>query len=227
MKVLVVAAHPDDEVLGCGGTLARWARAGHEIAVMILAEGATSRDEDRDPHGRASELSALAEAADKAAAILGVSNLELYRMPDNRLDSVPLLDVVKTIEDKLLRFGPDTVLTHHAGDLNIDHQQICQAVVTACRPVPESTVKKIMTFEVPSSTEWQTDCHGAAFMPNSFIDISETLAIKVEALSAYTSEMRPWPHPRSIEAVEYLARWRGATVGAPAAEAFRILREIS
>ena len=225
-NVLVIAAHPDDEVLGCGATMARHAKNGDSVHIVILAEGVTSRDEQRDRCVRDGELSELATAARKAKEILGAQTLDLHDFPDNRMDSVDLLDIVKVIETYISRYKPEIVYTHHTGDVNIDHRRIHEAVIAACRPVPSQTVKTLLFFEVPSSTEWQPPGSAPQFAPNWFVDVSATLDIKLEALDAYRSEMRPWPHPRSVEAVEHLARWRGATIGADAAEAFVIGKNI-
>ena len=225
MKYLVIAAHPDDEVLGYGGSMAKWVKDGYEVHVLIMAEGATSRDKHRDRASRKETLSILAQSAKRAAEILGVQSVELLEYPDNRMDSVDLLDVVKTIEDYVEKLKPEVVVTHHSGDLNIDHQIIHQAVTTACRPQPGHPVKCILSFEVPSSTEWQLPTVGSPFIPNWFEDISETLELKIKALEAYQSEMRKWPHSRSIKAVEHLARWRGASMGCEAAESFILLRK--
>ena len=226
MNILIVAAHPDDEVLGCGGSIAKWVKGGHEVHVLVMAEGAPSRDKHRDRASRKETLSILAQSAKRAAEILGVETIELLDYPDNRMDSVDLIDVVKTIEERIEKLQPAMVVTHHAGDLNIDHQITHQAVITACRPQPEQTVKRILTFEVPSATEWISSTYVSPFTPNWFEDISDTLELKIKALEAYESEMREWPHARSIKALEHLARWRGASVGAEAAEAFMLVREI-
>ena len=226
MKILVIAAHPDDEVLGCGGSMAKWSKNGHKVHVLIMAEGATSRDKKRDRVARQKELSHLAQSANKAGKILGVQSVELFDFPDNRMDSVDLLDVVKSVEEHIKKSKPEVVVTHHSGDLNIDHQITQQAVMAACRPQPGHPVKRILSFEVPSATDWQSPTVCNHFVPNWFEDISETLELKIKALNAYKSEMRKWPHARSIEAVEYLARWRGASVGYEAAEAFMLIREI-
>ncbi len=226
-NVLVIAAHPDDEVLGCGATMAKHARNGDRVHVLILAEGLTSRDGRRDRAKHAAGLSELAKAAHKAHVILGVESTTLEAFPDNRMDSVPLLDVVKIIENLVSRLHPEAVYTHHAGDLNVDHRVVHQAVVTACRPLPRQRVDSLLFFEVPSSTEWQVQSPEETFAPNWFENASSTLALKLKALKAYASEMRPWPHPRSLEAVEHLARWRGATAGWNAAEAFMLGRRLS
>jgi LmbE family N-acetylglucosaminyl deacetylase len=225
-NVLVIAAHPDDEVLGCGATIARHAKDGDSVHIVILAEGVTSRDEQRDRSVRNAELFELVAAAQKSKKILGAESLELHDFPDNRMDSVDLLDIVKVIEKHISLREPEIIYTHNSGDVNIDHRCIHEAVIIACRPIPSQTVKTILFFEVPSSTEWQTPGSAPQFAPNWFVDVSETLEVKLEALNAYESEMRPWPHPRSLEALEHLARWRGATIGTDAAEAFVIGRNI-
>ena len=224
--ILIVAAHPDDEVLGCGGTIARHADAGDLVHVLIVAEGATSRQQQRDRNQASDELSGLAQAAQKAGVILGAQGVELLGLPDNRLDSLDRLDLIKQIELRIARHQPQVVYVHHAGDVNIDHRRLHEAVVTACRPMPGQPVKRLLSFEVASSTEWQPPGSAPAFQPNWFVDISAQWPRKREALEAYASEMRPWPHARSIQAVEHLARWRGAQVGVEAAEAFCLLRQL-
>ena len=225
-NVLVVAAHPDDEVLGCGATISRHTKAGDSVHVIILAEGATSRDEQRDRSRRNGELSDLAQAAQIARGILGAKTLHLHDFPDNRMDSVDLLDIVKVVESYVSRYQPEIVYTHHAGDVNVDHRRTHDAVVTACRPIPGQVVGTLLCFEVASSTEWQPPGSAPVFAPNWFVDATRTLPDKIKALAAYRSEMRDWPHPRSLEGVEMLARWRGATVGFEAAEAFVVARNL-
>ena len=225
-RVLVVAAHPDDEVLGCGGTIARHADAGDQVQVLIVAEGATSRQEQRNRLDAGDELSALAQAAQTAGSILGAAGVELLDLPDNRLDSLDRLELIKCIEQHIDRHQPQVVYLHHAGDVNVDHRRLHEAVVTACRPMPGQPVRRLLSFEVASSTEWQPPGSAPAFQPNWFVDISAQWPRKREALAAYASEMRPWPHARSLEALEHLARWRGAQVGVAAAEAFCLLRQL-
>lgn len=225
--ILVIAAHPDDEVLGCGGTIAKHVSSGDVVHVLILAEGATSRDERRDCKKRTSELSGLVNSAHKANDLLGVRTLKMHNFPDNRMDSIDLLDIVKVIENQIYRIQPDIIYTHHAGDVNVDHRRTHEAVVTACRPLPQQCVKTLLFFEVPSSTEWQTAGSAQLFSPNWFVDVSLSLALKLEALKIYLPEMREWPHARSIKAVEHLACWRGASVGCEAAEAFVLGRQFA
>ena len=225
-SVLVIAAHPDDEVIGCGGTIARHSEAGDLVQVLIIAEGATSRQRHRERSAAINEISELAVSANKACSILRANKVELLDLPDNRLDSIDRLDIIKHIEERIQHYQPKTVYVHHAGDVNVDHRRLHEAVVTACRPTPGHPVHRLLSYEVASSTEWQPPSSAPAFQPNCFVDISTHWKRKKQALEAYSSEMRPWPHARSIDALEHLARWRGAQVGVEAAEAFCLLREI-
>jgi len=210
---LVVAAHPDDEVLGCGATIARLSHEGWDVHVLIVAEGSTSRKEKRDVVASSEELSELAKCAEDANKILGVTSVSLLSLPDNRMDSMDLLDVVKIVEEYIAKYEPVLVFTHHAGDVNIDHKVLHDAVIAACRPQPGHVVRELLFFEVPSSTEWRPASSGIYFTPDYFYDVSEHISKKLQALSAYGPEMRNFPHPRSIDAVNHLARWRGASVG--------------
>jgi LmbE family N-acetylglucosaminyl deacetylase len=218
--LLVVASHPDDEVLGCGATIAKHIAAGDEVHVAILAEGAMSRQPGATRDSMQEELSTLARVAHAAHKVLSTTSLELLDYPDNCMDTVALLDVVRTVENLITRFQPRIVYTHHAGDVNIDHRVTHDAVITACRPLGNHPVKTLLYFEVASSTEWQTPDAAMPFQPNWWVDVSDTFPLKRQALEAYAAEMRAWPHPRSLEGLEYLARWRGATVGVDFAEAF-------
>lgn len=226
MKILVVAAHPDDEILGCGGAIAKHASAGDEVHVVIMAEGLTSRAAQRNTQALGGELADLADTARKANALLGVASVTLHGLPDNRMDSLDLLDVIKLVEQEVARVQPAVVYTHHANDLNIDHRIINESVLTACRPQPGHPVRRVLFFEVASSSEWRYGNQAVAFAPNWFVDISDVLALKLRALDCYQSEMRAWPHARSIKALEHLARWRGASIGIDAAEAFVLGRNI-
>jgi len=219
-SVLVVAAHPDDEVLGCGGVVARHVGAGDTVNILLLAEGAIAREPANEPGA----VAALQEAAAAAAHTLGASEPRFCGFPDNRLDSLPLLDVIKAIEDVVAEVAPKIVYTHPANDLNVDHRIVHQAAITACRPLPGSPVQAVYAFETVSSTEWQAT--GEAFRPQRWIDIEPFLELKLRALDAYTVEMRPFPHARSREAVEALARVRGAAAGLRAAECFMVVREV-
>lgn len=224
MSVLVVAAHPDDEVLGCGGAIAKHAQRGEDVAVCFLSDGVTSRESEAD---HAPELHRRRAAALEAARILGVTEVRFGSLPDNRMDSIDLLTIARAVEAHIREFAPATVYTHFTGDLNVDHRLTHEAVMTACRPQPTSGVVTVLQFETTSSTEWRAPSASFAFQPDWFVDIDATLDTKLEALDAYAEEMRPWPHARSREALEHLARWRGATIGRAAAEAFVLARHIA
>lgn len=222
-RLFVVCAHPDDEALGCGGTIARFAAEGAEVDILFLADGVGSRDAGAVEDG---SLTRRRRMGDDAAAALGARAPTYLDFADNRLDGVDLLDVVAEIERVSRGREPDLVLTHFPGDLNVDHRICAQAVATAFRPTPGQSVRAIAGFEVPSSTEWAFGVAGNSFAPNLYVDISDFLPRKLAALDAYGEEMRPFPHPRSAENVTALARFRGASVGVAAAEAFSLLRMV-
>jgi N-acetylglucosamine malate deacetylase 1 len=223
--VLVIAAHPDDEVLGCGGTAARLVREGRDVHFAIMGEGITSRHTQRDA-ADADQLVQLHRKAHAAAGKVGVKNVVLHQLPDNRLDTVPLLEVVKLVEDVIDRIRPEVIYTHHSGDLNVDHGIIHRAVLTATRPIAGQPVREIYAFEVPSSTEWAFQRIEPHFRPNVFVDITRTLDAKVAAMECYESEARKFPHPRSPEALRAIATRWGSVVGCAAAEAFELVRSI-
>lgn len=216
-NVLVVAAHSDDEALGCAGALAKHIANGDSVSVMFMTNGVASR-------GVADDTSRLS-AAELAMKVLGVSVVRQFDFPDNAMDSVPLLDIIKAVESVVDEVKPNIIYTHHAGDLNIDHTITHRAVMTACRPMPESPVKSILAFEVLSSTEWQS-YQESAFVPNYFVDITDYMDKKIEIVKCYQEEMRDVPHSRSIEHVKALMHHRGYSVGYLAAEAFMTIRLI-
>ncbi|MFG3429546.1 PIG-L deacetylase family protein [Streptomyces californicus] len=216
-SVLAVAAHADDEVLGAGGTLAEHARAGDRIHLLVLSASATSRPGTKGHDVRAHRADCLT----RAAALYGATH-ELGDFPDNRFDTVPRLDITQTIEAAIARTAPQILYTHSASDLSHDHRITAEAAAAATRPQPGASVTTVLAWEVRSATEWGT---GTAFRPTWFQPLSEdALAVKEQALEVYASEMRPWPHTRSIRAVMDAARLRGAQSGFPAAEAFEVVR---
>lgn len=225
-RVLVVAAHPDDEVLGCGGTIARHADLGHRVDIILAGEGITSRDRTRRRAVRRSELTRLAQDAKRAATILG-AHVRLHDFPDNRFDTVPLINLVKMVEEAVQRTKPTVVYTHHEGDLNIDHQRLTRAVLTALRPLPDTEIPWLLSFEVASSTEYQSAASPAVFRPTIYVDISKSLDRKCQAMLAYRSEARDYPHPRSAEALVHQAHHAGSEVGRTAAERFALLRMVT
>lgn len=221
VKILVVAAHPDDEVLGCGATVRRLTSEGHEVTIAILGEGATSRGGPRQD-----EVAALELQARSAATLLGAGDVHFARLPDNRFDTVPLLDVVQTVEGWLREHEPELVFTHHGGDLNVDHQVTARAVLTATRPVAGQRVKAVLAFEIPSATEWSFAALGRPFAPTVFYDVTATLDRKLDAMAVYNEEGRAFPHPRSPEALRAIAARWGSVSGFRAAEAFEVVREL-
>jgi LmbE family N-acetylglucosaminyl deacetylase len=218
--VLVVVAHADDEALGCGGMIARSVAEGDLVHVVYMTDGVGSREGDLPL-----EVSSRNAARDEALRILGVSGWNAFSFPDNQMDSVPLLKVVKALEPIVKAVRPDVIYTHHYGDLNVDHRITHQAVMTACRPDPSCSVRQIFSFEVMSSTEWASPGL-APFIPNAYVDISAYLPMKLDALNAYALEMRESPHTRSMEHIEHLSRHHGHCIGTGAAEAFMAMRLI-
>jgi LmbE family N-acetylglucosaminyl deacetylase len=225
MNILVIAAHPDDEVLGCGGAIARYSGEGHQVHVAILGEGVTSRyaSRDRADGGLVDELHGHSR---RVSELLGAKALHTFSLPDNRFDTVPLIDVVKIIEGLVEELQPQMVFTQHGGDLNVDHVVVFRATLTAVRPLANRSVKRLYAYEVASSTEWAFQQFSPVFQPSLFLDISQTLDLKIKAMEIYEGEIRAFPHPRSPEALHATAlRW-GSVAGLPAAEAFQCIYEI-
>lgn len=219
-KILVVAAHPDDEALGCGGAIARHTSLGEHVFVLFMTDGESSRNISKDLNKKISNRNG---AAQEALKVLGVTNHKFLNFPDNKMDTVPLLEIVKAVEEVLEEFKPNIIYTHFRNDLNIDHQITNQAVLTAARPQPDCYVKKILSFEILSSSEWNS-CSLFQFQPQYIVDISGFWEKKVKALNCYHDELRSFPHSRSIKALESLATLRGATNGIEKAEAFFVER---
>lgn len=220
-KVLVVAAHPDDEVLGCGGTVARHVDEGDVVHILFMADGVTSRRLFNKY-----DLEKRNKAAYESCEILGTESPQFLGLPDNKMDTVALLDIVQKLEKIIDKTKASVIYTHHDQDLNIDHRITHQAVITACRPQPESNINEIYSFEILSSTEWNSPSTKNTFIPNRFVDISKSIERKIKALNAYEEEMREFPHSRSIETVKLLAKFRGSTVGLRAVESFKVERII-
>ena len=226
-KVLVVVAHPDDELLGLGGTLHRLVFDAHaQVHVVILGEGITSRaipsDSEREECLRIHRENIL-----QAQRCIGYQTVSLHRFPDNRFDNVNLLEIVKVVEAEKASFSPFAVFSHHAGDLNIDHQRTAHSVLTACRPIPNESVKFIFAFETPSSTEWQMPDRHLQFSPNVYSVLREEhIEAKIRGMECYQFERRAYPHPRSPEALRNRARYWGSAVGEFFAEPFVLVRAI-
>lgn len=221
--ILTVVAHPDDEILGCGGTVARLVDEGAAAYTLILGEGVTSRDTHRVAKIRRKQLDSLKKQARKANAIIGVKQVFFQELPDNRFDSVPLLDVVKAVECVIERVKPSIVFTHFERDLNIDHEVTFRAVLTATRPLPGQSVRTVYACEILSSTEYR---YPSMFSPNVFFDIGTTISRKSRALGLYTGELRIFPHPRSLKGIDFAAHCWGMKIGVTYAEAFELVRDM-
>jgi LmbE family N-acetylglucosaminyl deacetylase len=234
MRVVVFVAHPDDEVLGMGGTILKHSQKGDFVKVVYLATGITSRrstnfqnsvsyeQNENKRKEMQKEIKDLRNDAKKSCNTLKVKDSKFYDFPDNEMDSVPLLKIVKVIEKEIKETKPDRIYTHHFHDLNIDHRTVFNAVLTATRPIG-SSVKEIISFEVPSSTEWN---YPTQFNPNYFIDIKSQLSAKIKAMKSYKNEIRNFPHPRSVENLKNIAERWGSVSGMKSAEAFEIIRKI-
>jgi LmbE family N-acetylglucosaminyl deacetylase len=220
-KMLVVGAHPDDETLGAGGTIARYAQAGSEVWVCIVCDGVTARH---------SEVSRQRECAESACAVLGAARVVFCELPDQRLDGMDLVEVIRPIDECVRELEPEVVLTHFKDDVNQDHRAVFDATMVSTRPSSTTPVRTVMCYETASSTEWAAPFQGGVFAPNVFVDISDTLDVKVKAMAEYAnthvSEVKTYPHPRSLEAVEIYAKRQGVVVGAHAAESFMLVRGV-
>jgi LmbE family N-acetylglucosaminyl deacetylase len=218
-RVAVIGAHPDDELLGAGGTLARHVEAGDEVYAVIVADGATSRYP-------AELTAALEKQARQAAEVIGFASVRLLALPDQRLDTVPLIELTQQLEAVLDDIDPSIVYTHFPEDVNADHGVVARCVWTACRPYRRPQVRRFALFETPSSTEWAWPLPGTRLQPNLFVDITDTLEIKIAAMARYQTELREYPHPRSGRALRERAAYWGSHVGRLAAEPFQVLREV-
>ena len=217
-KILIVAAHPDDEVLGCFGTVAKLIKEGAEAYTLVLGEGKTSRGEtDKE------EMEELDREFEMANKTIGIKAIFREHFPDNCFDKVSLLEIVKAVERIKDNLKPDIIFTHFQHDLNIDHRIAYQAVLTATRPMQDECVKQIYSFEVLSSTEWN---FSSSFSGNVFFDIHDTLADKLKAMQCYRSELRAYPHPRSLEGIQLNAQLQGMRVGLQYAESFLLIRDV-
>lgn len=223
-NVLIVAAHPDDEVFGCAGTVAKLVKKKWKVHLLFFTDGISAR---KNKKNLASKILRRKSAALKSSKLLGIKNVKFLSFPDNGLDKVKLIEIIQEIESYMKQFKPEMIFTHSNTDLNIDHEIINRAVITATRPQPNCYVKKILLFETLSSTEWNFSSKKLNFKPNYFVDIKDTIKIKIKAIKAYKSELRRWPHPRSVNGAKILANYRGQSVGLQFAEAFFLLREKS
>jgi len=228
-KILVVVAHPDDELLGLGATMNKLiAEQNCTVRVIILGEGITSRSDKRNSEQWAEELKIHRQNIEIARKYIGYESVGIYDFPDNRFDTVAMLDIVKVIEKEKEDFQPEIIFTHHGGDVNIDHQRTFEAVITATRPMQDEVVKTVITFETPSGTEWIASSDPRKFTPNLFIEVGEkNLEAKIKGMESYEFEKRNYPHPRSPEALKVRAMYYGVINGASFVEPFQIIRTIN
>ena len=227
-KILVVVAHPDDELLGLGATINKLITEHGCVAnALILGEGITSRSNKRDVLKSKEKLSIHKKNILDASIKIGFNNVRTSNFPDNRFDSSDLLDIIKVVEQVKSKFNPDIIFTHHCGDLNVDHRLTFDSVMTAFRPLPDEKKVTIISFETPSGTEWIPSSSPKKFFPNLFCEVSKTnLQAKIDGMECYKFEKRKFPHPRSPKALKLLASYRGMTIGVEYAEAFQIIRSV-
>ena len=234
MNILIIAAHPDDEVLGMGGTIAKHTSQHDTVSIIYMATGITGRRELSESEYEIKnipkkiqedwqqEIGKLRQDANKSARLLKVKNVKFFDFPDNEMDGIHLLKVVKVIEKEIKTAKPDRIYTNHYGDLNVDHKVVYNATLVACRPA-NFPVKEILSFEVLSSTEWSYPYN---FNPNHFINIEKYLGKKIKAMELFVNEIRKFPHPRSSENIKHVARRWGSVSGFNAAEAFELIRRL-
>lgn len=224
-KVLVIAAHPDDEVLGVGGTIAKYVSQGAEVRLLIVTDGCISQYRD---DARLKEIiDAKKRETRMAADVLGISEIIYGELPDMKLDMVEHITVNQVIESVIDEFQPNIVFTQFYGDVNVDHQCVNRSAIVACRPVPGQYVKEVYSYYVSSSTEWNIQNASTVFLPNTYVDINGEFAEKkYQAMECYKTELREYPHPRSIKALKIIDNANGLRVGLESAECFMAHRVI-
>lgn len=224
MKILIIAAHPDDEVLGAGGTIARLSSEGNEIYVLIVTDGSSSQYADADDLKQIIKNKTI--ETDRCASCLGVKKVYYGGLPDMKLDTIPHIAINKVIEKTIEEVRPEIVYTHFWGDVNVDHQNVYKSTLVAVRPVFGQIVKELYCYRVPSSTEWTPNKPDTMFVPNVFVDIADFSDRKYKAFGEYATELRDYPHPRSERYLKEIDRATGLQVGLMAAEPFMLLRKI-
>ena len=218
-KVLVIAPHPDDEVLGCGGTIARYTKNGDDVYLCVVTKAYT-------PDWPEDEIKERRDEVLRVNRILGIKKTYFLDLPTAKLDTIPQKELNEVIAQVTNEVQPEIIYIPHGGDVNNDHRLVFDAAMVAIRPRPGPVIKRVLSYETLSETEWAAPSKESAFMPNVYVDISGALETKLKAMAEYKSELKEFPHPRSLEAISALAKVRGATVGVEAAEAFRLIREI-
>jgi LmbE family N-acetylglucosaminyl deacetylase len=219
MKVLVIAPHPDDEVLGCGGTIARYTSVREEVCLCVVTRAYPPEwPEDEIPRRKQEVLT--------ANRILGIRKTDFLDFPAVKLDTISQKELADSISRVIDEIKPEVVYLPHRGDVNKDHRLVFEAAMVATRPKSAPSIKKVLCYEVLSETDWAAPFADSVFLPNVFVDISGTLETKLKAMSEYKLELKEFPHPRSLETITALAKMRGATTGVEAAEAFMLIREV-
>lgn len=216
----IIVAHPDDEILGFGGVILKCIEEGNDVNILFLSTGLASRENNTNKD----DIINLRKIAVNVSKVLGVKNTLFENFPDNQMDTVPLLSVIKKVESFINKYKINIIYTHYNNDINIDHNIVSQAVLTASRPLPGSFIEKIYFGETLSSSEYSL--FNRRFQPNTYFDIEKYLSKKLSILNLYKDELREWPHPRSEKAVRNLAEVRGSEAGLKAAEAFMLVRNI-
>ncbi len=214
MKVLIMAVHPDDDVLGAGGTIAKHSKNGDEVHVCYITEAYT-------PEWTPEFITERPRQIERANHILGVAYWHFFHFPTVLLDTIPQKDIYTKMKALIEKVAPEVVYIPHKGDVNQDHQIVYQCALSATRPEPNSSIKRVLSCEILSETNW-----GDGFSPNVYVDITDTLELKLLAMQEYKEEMRQAPHARSLESIKALAISRGMSVGVKYAEAFSLIREI-
>lgn len=220
-KILIIVAHTDDESFGCGGLIKKLSLNKNKISVISFTNGVGSRLNNSEREIKKRKMSSI-----KASKILGFNWLAQYNYPDNQLDTVSLLEIIQAIEKHKKKFKPHVVITHNFSDLNVDHRKVAEATITAFRPEPNEKLEQLLTFEVPSSTDFRVLKNKKNFLPNYFVDIDKYFSFKIKAIKCYKNEIRPYPHSRSITGIKNLNKTRGNQCGLKCAEAFELVREI-
>ena len=224
-KILVIAAHPDDEILGCGATLLYYQKLGYSIKVIFLSDGKSSRNLKKNEKKKLIKL--RSDQAKKVSKISKFLKPKFINYPDNQLDTIPILKIVQKIEKEIIRFKPSIIFTHYENDLNVDHQIAFKSVLTATRPKSKSFVRKIYCFEIPSNTDFSFKKNkNKIFVPNFYVNIEKYLKKKLELLRIYSGEMKRWPHQRSIKGIKVISNYRGSQIGVKNAEAFVCIRNL-
>ena len=220
-RILIIVAHSDDESFGCGGLIKKLSLNKNKISAISFTNGIGSRS-----NYNVNEIKKRQKSSTEASKVLGFKWLAQYQYPDNQLDKISLLEIIKKIEKHKKQIKPHIVLTHNFSDLNIDHRKIAEATLTAFRPEPREKLEQLITFEVPSATDFRILKNTKNFLPNYFVNIEKFLKFKIKAIKCYKQELKKYPHSRSINGIKNLNKIRGNQSGLKYAEAFEIIRKI-